>query len=88
LNGLRPIAGNHAEQERVRPLCEDEAGSSADKSEKKTFREKLANQARACGAYGNPNGEFFLPRGAACEKQVREIGTGDQENQGDEAYVP
>ena len=62
-------------------MRDKQSDGGAEKREKKTFREQLADQPRTRSADGKAHGKLPLASGAAGEKQVRQIGAGDQQDQ-------
>ncbi len=52
----------------------------------KAFDQELAEDARAGGTLRGADGDFFLPRSAPGEQQVRDIDAGDQEDEADRSH--
>src|SRR3984893_1334132 len=62
---------------------EAEANEAAEKSEGDAFHENFAGDARARSAEGGADGEFLATAFDSDEKQVGDVGTGDEQNHSD-----
>ena len=64
---------------------ERDAEHAAHGGKRDAFGEKLAEEALARGAEGSADGDFFLARGGASHQEVRDVGAGDEQDEGDGA---
>ena len=62
---------------------QDDPKHTADQGQENAFGKQLIENPRPAGTQGRPQGHFPTPMGAARQKKVGNIGTGDQEHEAD-----
>ena len=65
------------------PSPQRHAHRSTGPRQQQTFGEKLPNQPRASRAERYADCDFTFARGRACQKQIRDVGAGNQEDDSD-----
>ncbi len=73
-------------QERTRPPRERETEHTTGRREQQALDETLTDDCAAARTERNPDRDFLLPRGAAREQQVRDVGARDQQHHADHAH--
>jgi hypothetical protein len=83
-DGLHPCAGcggaKELESEKT-PMGKEQAERTAEQDEKGVFGQELAKNSDAASAEGHANSNFAVACGGATEKQIGEVGAGDQKNE-------
>ena len=64
---------------------DEQSGGATRESQQDAFGEQLADQALPSGAQGGTDRDLFLAGGGARKQQVRNVGAGDQQDQGHRA---
>jgi hypothetical protein len=64
------------------PLRDEKTGQAAERGEQQALRKRLRQQLAACSPQRETRGTLALPPQVAPEKQVRNVGAGDEENDG------
>ena len=80
---LRQLGGEEFEEKLNAKVSRDEAEGSSDERDEDGFSEELLHDARAARAHGGADGDLFAARKGACEKEIGDVGTGDEKDEGD-----
>src|SRR5262249_14784699 len=80
--GARQSFGQGGKTSTGSPCGKQHAKRATEEREKDTFGEELANDADAASAKRGANAEFPSAAGGTRKKKVRDVGTGDQEDEG------
>jgi hypothetical protein len=80
----RDVGGADGEENLQEPPAKERAGQATSDGEKQTFQNKLAKDARAAGSEGGANGDFLAARDGAGEKEVSDVGAGNEHYTGDD----
>jgi hypothetical protein len=79
--GARNGAGGASRQQFRQPRGQQRAENPAGRGQHQALGEELADHAHPARPERRADGDLALPRGAAREQQVGDIGTGDQQNE-------
>ena len=79
----------HVFQPHHQPIAQGNAEQASNDREKKVLGKELANEPAATRAQRSPDGNFALTRGAACQHQIRDVRTPDEQQHADcgEQYI-
>src|SRR5262249_15053396 len=78
--------GGHQNKQATASPGQRDSGETAQAGEQEAFRERLADEARACGAHRQPYSKFFLPYRRARQQQVGHVGASDQQDGADDGH--
>ena len=79
----RQIFGQERTESANTPVGESDSNYSTEKTEHGGFTEQLADDSTPAGAKRGANSDFFRARSGSREKQVGDIGAGDQQHETD-----
>ena len=75
-----PFRMEQRDQKLDQPLRQQDTRASARHDQQEALRQQLPHQAPARGSQRQPHSDFSLPRAPPRQKQVGEVGAGDQQH--------
>ena len=76
---------SRAEKRAAGPPGEEDADRAAGQGEDQAFGNQLAHQQEAAGAHSQADRDLLLPADGAGEKEVGDVGAGDEQQQADDS---
>ena len=83
--GARQLIADKLHHEHGCVMREDQAERATGNRQDHRLRKHLLQEAATAGSESRADGDFFAPRKRIGQHQIRDVGTGDQEHQGDRA---